>query len=386
MFIGKEIKFLEKYFEIDIAPILISDSHEKISGNVKIVHSLNLEIKKNKLLRILQVLFSLKFYIEILSTFRLRRIPNLSSIIHFSDLYISTKSWIEKERITIKYDVIYTYWLSAVTNAVVENKTKALVISRVHGYDIYEERYDNNYIEGIRSTLQKLDILYTISNHAINYIKANYTYNCKLILARLGVLPQFSIDGNFPESLHLLSCSSVISLKRVDNLLDAVLLVATNNPNLEIKWTHIGDGYELPKIRNYINSLNGYSNLNIFFTGNLNNDEVISFYRKSKVDLFIHASETEGVPVSMQEAQSFGIPIISTNVGGVSEIVVEGAGFLINLNNTVIEMSDRINEYISSNQKSEFRLAAINNQLNNYNMEINYDMFSLSILNNCNNG
>ncbi|MBO4301339.1 MAG: glycosyltransferase [Desulfovibrio sp.] len=38
---------------------------------------------------------------------------------------------------------------------------------------------------------------------------------------------------------------------------------------------------------------------------------------------------SEGLPVSMMEAQIVGLPIVSTDVGGVSEIVTPGTGLLL---------------------------------------------------------
>jgi glycosyltransferase involved in cell wall biosynthesis len=40
-------------------------------------------------------------------------------------------------------------------------------------------------------------------------------------------------------------------------------------------------------------------------------------------------SETEGLPVSMMEAISFGVPILATDVGGCNEIVTIETGILI---------------------------------------------------------
>ena len=385
MFIGKEIKFLEKYFDIEIAPILISNKKELISGSVKIDNSLNTEIKKNKIYRAFRIFSSFKFYIELIRAIKLKKTPSIKATIQYIDLFNSSKKWLNKDNRLTKYDVIYTYWLTAVTAAVVAQKKRPLTISRVHGYDLYEERYKNYYIIGIRETLQKLDILYTISNHAIKYIKQYYNYNCKIELARLGVEAQICQDGNLPKKLYLVSCSSVILLKRVQNLLKVVLKVAYDNPNLEIKWTHIGDGDEMQNIKNKLLNSKLAKNLNINLLGNLNNEEVITYYKNTKVDLFIHASETEGLPVSMQEAHSFGIPIISTNVGGVSEIVVEGTGFLVNLENTVEELKDRINEYINFCNQNKFRLAAHKNQLINFNIDNNYTKFALNIFENCSN-
>ena len=45
----------------------------------------------------------------------------------------------------------------------------------------------------------------------------------------------------------------------------------------------------------------------------------------------MNVSESEGIPVSIMEASSFGIPVIATNVGGVGEIVENGYnGLLLN--------------------------------------------------------
>ena len=41
------------------------------------------------------------------------------------------------------------------------------------------------------------------------------------------------------------------------------------------------------------------------------------------IDLFINTSSSEGVPVSIMEALSVGIPIIATDVGGTKEIVTK---------------------------------------------------------------
>ncbi len=54
----------------------------------------------------------------------------------------------------------------------------------------------------------------------------------------------------------------------------------------------------------------------IVLRGGISNAEVFQFYRDNKVDLFVNASTSEGLPVSIMEAISFGIPSIATNVGG----------------------------------------------------------------------
>ena len=64
-------------------------------------------------------------------------------------------------------------------------------------------------------------------------------------------------------------------------------------------------------------------NISVKLLGKVNNNDILNFYSITPVNLFINLSESEGIPVSIMEAISFSIPIIATDVGGVSEIVTE---------------------------------------------------------------
>jgi glycosyltransferase involved in cell wall biosynthesis len=56
----------------------------------------------------------------------------------------------------------------------------------------------------------------------------------------------------------------------------------------------------------------------------------------STCDIFLMTSITEGLPNTMLEAMSMGVSIVSTNVGGIPELVEEGkTGFLFDIGNTV---------------------------------------------------
>lgn len=69
-----------------------------------------------------------------------------------------------------------------------------------------------------------------------------------------------------------------------------------------------------------------------------NPDEI---YRNAHV--FVLASDSEGLPMSVLEAQSFGVPAIVTNVGGCPEIIENGVnGFIVNKDPS--EIADRLTE------------------------------------------
>ncbi len=63
----------------------------------------------------------------------------------------------------------------------------------------------------------------------------------------------------------------------------------------------------------------------VFFHGEIHN--VHDFLDKS--DIFVLSTNWEGLPLSIIEAMCSSLPIVATNVGGVSELVTENVGFLV---------------------------------------------------------
>ena len=80
--------------------------------------------------------------------------------------------------------------------------------------------------------------------------------------------------------------------------------------------------------------------------GNVQNSEIQKFYSKNNVDIFINFSNSEGIPVSIMEALSYGIPVVATDVGGTSEIVTSSVGALIHSNANTEELSRVIENVI----------------------------------------
>ena len=100
------------------------------------------------------------------------------------------------------------------------------------------------------------------------------------------------------------------------------------------------------------------------------------------VYLLLNVSASEGVPVSIMEAMSFGIPVIATAVGGTPEIVNNNNGYLLNENPSPDEIASKLLEYhyLPEEEKNNKRKAAYEMWKNNYNAEKNYLEFVKSIL------
>jgi len=122
--------------------------------------------------------------------------------------------------------------------------------------------------------------------------------------------------------LTIASCSNLVSVKRVDRMIDAL-----SQYGGRVHWIHFGDGPLKEELEAQARKLPG--NIGWRFAGARPNGEIMEFYRTNYIDVFVNVSESEGVPVSIMEALSFGIPVVATDVGGTHEIVEDGENGLL---------------------------------------------------------
>ena len=107
------------------------------------------------------------------------------------------------------------------------------------------------------------------------------------------------------------------------------------------------------------------------------------FYTSNPVDIFINTSADEGIPVSIMEALSFGIPIIATRVGGVNEIVDDKInGFLLPSDPEPAMIAEKITEFyfLPDYKKEEMQRYAREKWEKNFNAEKNYQEFIAFVL------
>lgn len=97
--------------------------------------------------------------------------------------------------------------------------------------------------------------------------------------------------------------------------------------------------------------------LEIHWKGKVKNEDLQSYYASQHVDLLINLSSTEGIPVSMMEAISFGIPLFANAVGGIPEIVLPQTGELIADGLPAPEIATRLDAFLLSgkSRNKDFR-------------------------------
>ena len=154
-----------------------------------------------------------------------------------------------------------------------------------------------------------------------------------------GFLTRPSDDGIY----RIVSCSSLIPVKRLELLISGLKLYALENPTRQIEWHHIGSGPLFVETGEYANRILP-DNVKWSLPGQISNQAVLDYYNNYPVDVFVNVSSSEGVPVSIMEAQSCGIPVIAASVGGIPEIVTDANGVLLGLNPEPREIADALAE------------------------------------------
>ncbi|MFX1466707.1 MAG: glycosyltransferase family 4 protein, partial [Promethearchaeota archaeon] len=144
-------------------------------------------------------------------------------------------------------------------------------------------------------------------------------------------------EFDWKNSKIILSVGRLIKRKGYEYLLNAIPKVLRDFP--ESLFVIVGDGPERTHLTQLINKLE--INDNVLFLGNVSNENLPEIYANS--DLFILPSLHEGLGIVYLEAMASGLPIITTNSGGMRDLINSGqTGMLIEPKN-----SDRIAESIN---------------------------------------
>jgi glycosyltransferase involved in cell wall biosynthesis len=270
----------------------------------------------------------------------------------------------------------YSYWCDdvALGLALAQFKLNDIrTLCRIHRWDVYFEESSIGYLPFRHKIAQNIGKIFSISQDGIDYAKDFWKtgLDYKFIKSRLGVINSVHpiiIERNY---LLLVSCSNIIPVKRVYLIAEAL----KGFTDTAIKWVHFGDGSDKKQIETIISNLP--ANIRVELMGRLDNKEIYRFYKEKKPDLFVNVSSSEGVPVSIMEAMSFGIPVIATKVGGNSEIVNNVNGFILEANLTPQELANTIKHFIDLplTQKELKQEASFKTWKNNYNAEENFSQF-----------
>lgn len=282
-------------------------------------------------------------------------------------------------------DLIYFYWMiPEILGAIRFRKSyqpRLKIVSRTHNCDLYEEQRTGQYIGLRESIVRNIDEIYCISDHGKSYLQKKYPFLIgNLHTARLGTTdPGYLNIQPGDNDLSIVSCSFIVREKRLHLIVETIKYFLEKNPLRKIKWTHIGDGVLYDQLRAYVSERLD-ARTEVIFKGYLRNDQVMELYQKEKFDVFMNVSDSEGIPVSLMEASSFGIPMIATNVGGNSEIVNSENGILVSENPDIETIASALIQFTNKPVASEYRKKARSQWMKKFDAAVNHDDFSRQLV------
>ena len=210
-------------------------------------------------------------------------------------------------------------------------------------------------------SIKKSDIVVTPSKHLKNFI-LNLGFKNKIEIINNGVfIPEENTNIFTNDQINITIVSRLVSHKNIKKIIRAISDL--NDPLIYLNI--IGDGPELNQLQKI--SLESNNKDNIIFHGKLNRDEIDHIFLNS--DIYIQASNYEGLPHSLLEAMSYGIPVLCTPVGECKEILGnEDRGYILDLpvskNNIKSKISEIIGEKNIANKKGERGKDFINEKYN----------------------
>ncbi|MBK9059423.1 MAG: glycosyltransferase [Flavobacteriales bacterium] len=234
-------------------------------------------------------------------------------------------------RIAAQYDPsrirLYSYWTSdwaTVLGLWKLRDPRVRFVSRMMGFDMFDHRAPGHWQRFQAFHVGQVEHVFVIAEAGLAHMHERFPeVTEKFSISYLATTDNGLGPWGPAEELRIVSCSNFVELKRVPLIAEAL-----HHVQGPVHWTHFGDGPERARVEVAVKTLP--PNIKVDLMGSRPNAEVIAWYKTNPVDVFVHASYTEGgAPVALQEAASFGIPLVAADAGGVREIVNEATGVLL---------------------------------------------------------
>ncbi len=299
----------------------------------------------------------------------LRRNISFLDIFAFLDIYKICKRY--------KFDIVHTH--SSKTGFIGRIAARLAkvpkIIHTVHGFPFHP--FQPKIIQFFYMTMEKIASEYCDKVVFVNNSEREMAVKKNIVLAEKAItifngiqLPELSNIQKRDNLKDYFVIGSVSRFSRQKNILN-VIKVAINvcKKTDIIKFVFIGDGELFSKCRKMVESENLLDR--ILLPGWQSN--VIEWLFNFNV--FLLYSKWEGLPVSILEAMSVGLPIVASNIKGNNELVNDSNGLLISINDidkleeVLISLPDKLSELSSLGKNSRKMVEEkfnIKDFLNNY--------------------
>ncbi|MBN9284987.1 MULTISPECIES: N-acetyl-alpha-D-glucosaminyl L-malate synthase BshA [Flavobacterium] len=225
------------------------------------------------------------------------------------------------------------------------------MVTTLHGTDITLVGNHPFYKPAVSFSINKSDVVTSVSQSL-----KDETYRLFDIEKEIQVIPNFieidknRIDVNSPCHRSLMATKEekiithISNFRKVKRIPDVVKIFNEIQKQIPSKLMMVGEGPEKEVAEKLCEDLNITDK--VIFFGNSNEIDKILCYS----DLFLLPSETESFGLAALEAMACGVPVISSNSGGLPEVNKQGfSGYLSDVGD-VMQMSENAVKILSDDE------------------------------------
>lgn len=234
------------------------------------------------------------------------------------------------------------------------------VVTTLHGTDITLVGKDKSFAPVVAFSINQSDGITAVSKHL-----RDETYQYFSINKEIEVIPNFVDLSRFrrqpkdhfkraicPNGEYLISHTS--NFRRVKRVEDVVKVFHKLRKQIPAKLLMIGDGPERVNVENLCRELGTCDDIR--FLGKLDAvEEVLSVS-----DLFIMPSEKESFGLAALEAMACEVPVISSDAGGLPELVTDGENGFVCPVGDIEAMTEKALYILDPKHLAQFKQGALN--------------------------
>jgi len=193
-----------------------------------------------------------------------------------------------------------------------------------HGWNLgFEKKVDEKYRNFFLNTFGQAKKIFVLSENFKNKI-LEWGYEGKVVIETTNVdsslLQDFSIEEKVnqiknSEKIRILFLARLLREKGLFETLEAFNSLLETYTNIELIIA--GDGKDREELESKVSD-----NANIIVTGYVEGQDKIDLFRTSHI--YCLPSYSEGLPISILEAMAFGLPVVTTPVGGLKGFFKDG--------------------------------------------------------------
>ena len=248
---------------------------------------------------------------------KLRKLQSIKYVRTFTTSILYILNLLREVR---KFDVIHIFSASYLSFLIAP--TPAIFVSKLYGKKIVLNYHSGEAEDHLRRwrrsaipILKRCDTIAVPSDYLVRVfesfgLKATAIYN-------IIELDQFAFRERGPLRPVFLSNRNLEVHYGVDCVLRAFALIQKKMP--EAALTVVGDGSQRQALENLKTEL---ALQQTSFTGRIAHEEIYQHY--SDADVFLNASRIDNQPLSILEAFACGLPVVTTDAGGIPDVVTDG--------------------------------------------------------------